>query len=273
MAKEVALNQETAIANFGDFDFGDGGFGDITATDIVISRIGVIGDLSPQKKKGNARFIEGVEVGDLVDISNSRIVARGFNSEKPETYRLLPFARVKEVIEWKPRTQGGGIVSREVLSETMESYAKKRGAKQDEKFAWILPNGNEIIETWQMYCIDIDRAVPVFVPFKKSNLKTIKPWFTERANMKFPKGHKNEGKRLPLAFRTFELGSFLDAGNGNEWPNFTVTDGPLTTELKDVDVSELIALAAELNKQLQEGNVKLDETGMEDEQESERDPF
>lgn len=263
MANEIAVKNAASLELIGDYDFGDGGFGDITSSDIVMSRIGVIGDLSPQKKKGNAKFIEGVEVGDIVDISNGTILAEGFNSKDPKTVKLLPFARVKEVIEWKPRTQGGGIVSREILSENMETYAPKRKAKQDEKFAWLLPNGNELIETWQVYCIDVERQVPVFVPFKKSALKMIRPWFTNRANLKFPAGTPHAGKRQPLYARLIEIGSFLDSGNNNEWPNFTIKDAEGLAEVENA--LELRDYAQELLKQLQEGNVKLDESGMQDE--------
>lgn len=262
MSKELAVANAASLELIGDFDFGDGGFGAITSSDIVISRIGVVGALSPQLKKDNAKHIPGVEIGDVVDISNNLILAKGFEGEKK---KFLPFARVKEVIEWKPRSAGGGIESREILSKNMDAYAPTRGAKQNEKYHWLLPNGNELIETWQTYCLDLDRMVPVFIPFKKSNLKMVKPWFTNRANLKFASG-PNAGKRQPLYARLIELGSFEDSGNGNEWPNYTIKDAEGLAEVENaIEVRDYVQ---ELLKQLQEGNIKLDEDGMNEEEET-----
>lgn len=204
------------------------GFGDISSSDFVIPRLGLLGELSPQLKKSHAKYLAGSEVGDLVDSALGEVLAKGYNGE---TIHLLPVKRVKEVLEWRPRTAGGGLVSREPLVGTFEDHAKKRGAKQDsEKYEFKLSNGNELIENWQLYCLDLSRdCLPIFVPFKKSNIKQIKPWFTKRANTKFP----NSQKALPLLFRTIYLGSFEDSGNSNTWANFTITDGPSLPELGD----------------------------------------
>lgn len=227
------------------------GFGEVSASDFVIPRIGLIGELSPQLKKSNAKYIEGAEVGDIIDAALGEILAKGYAKE---TVHLLPIKRVKEVLEWKPRTAGGGLVSREPLVGNFEDYAKKRGAKQDkEKYEFKLPNNNELIETWQLYCLDLARdGLPVFVPFKKSNIKIAKTWFTKRANTKFP-GTQNA---LPLLFRTINLGSFEDSGNSNTWANFTITEGPSLPELGDY--ADLKAAAEGFLEILKSGNYTAD---------------
>lgn len=227
-----ALATEADLAIFGDYAGAD--FEDTNASDFVIPRITLLGDLSPQIKKSNAaKYIEGAEVGDIIDAGLNVKLKSGFAGER---LHLLPVRRIKEVIEWKPRTAGGGIVSRTVLTGglTIEKIAKEKNAKQNEKFEWKLDNGNELIETWQLYCIDIEREMPVFVPFKKSNIKMVKPWFTQRANAKFPDGRRDANgrpARLPLFFRTIHLGSFLDSGNGNEWSNYDIKEGEVVTTL------------------------------------------
>lgn len=249
---EVANVKSNAIANLDDFaSLAGEGFGETSASDFVIPRIGLLGELSPQLKKSNAKYLEGAEVGDLVDGALGEILAKGYNKE---TIHLLPVKRVKEVLEWKPRTAGGGLVSREPLVGSFEDHAKKRGAKQDkEKYEFRLPNNNELIETWQLYALDLTRdAMPVFVPFKKSNIKVIKPWFTKRANTKFP-GTQNS---LPLLFRTIYLGSFEDSGNSNTWANFTISDGPSLPELGDY--SDLKAAAEGFLEILKSGNYTAD---------------
>ncbi len=227
----VAEIKKTNTALVGAEDFASlagEGFGETNATDFVIPRLGLLGELSPQLKKSNAKYIAGAEVGDIVDAALGEVLAKGYNGE---VVQLLPVKRVKEVLEWKPRTAGGGLVHREPLLVPFEDYARKRGAKQDaEKYEFKLANGNELIETWQLYCLDLSRgAMPCFVPFKKSNLKVIRTWFTKRANTKIP-GTPNA---LPLLFRTIDLGSFEDSGNSNTWANYTISDGPSLPEMGD----------------------------------------
>ena len=61
MKNAVAVKEEAKLPvefDFGEFG-GDDGFGDTNSSDFVIPRIGLIGDLSPQIKKGNAKYISG----------------------------------------------------------------------------------------------------------------------------------------------------------------------------------------------------------------------
>jgi len=239
MAKnEVAEIKKTNTALAGADDFAGlagEGFGETSASDFVIPRLGLLGELSPQLKKSNAKYLPTAEVGDIVDSALGEILAKGYAGGN---VHLLPVKRVKEVLEWKPRTAGGGLVSREPLVGNFEDLAKRRGAKlNEEKYEWKLANGNELIETWQLYCLDLSRdGMPVFVPFKKSNIKVIKPWFTKRANTKFP-GTQNA---LPLLFRTIYLGAFEDSGS-NTWSNWTITDGASLPEMGDYQDIKLAA--------------------------------
>lgn len=225
---EVAVKKENAIAGMDDFaSLAGEGFGDTNSSDFVIPRLGLVGDLSPQRKEGNAKYLADAKVGDIIDGALNEILAKGYAGE---TVHFLPVKRVKEVLEWKPRSAGGGLVSREPLVGRIEDVAKARGANVNDKFEWKLPNNNELIETWQLYGLDLGRdCMPVFVPFKKSNIKVVKPWFTKRANTKFP-GTQNA---LPLLFRTVLLGSFKDSGNGNEWSNWTITESASLPEMGD----------------------------------------
>lgn len=256
MSKEVATTKQNEIVNtaaFDDFaDFAGEGFGETNSSDFVIPRLGLVGDLSPQKKRGDAKYIEGSETGDIIDSALNIVVAKGYGfGNEAETVPFLPVKRIKEVITWKPRNAGGGIVHREVLTTTIEEYAKKVGATQNDRFEWKLPNGDEVIETWQLYGLDLIRNMPVFVPFKKTNLKAVKPWFTQRFGTKFPVGTKAAGKTVPLLFRVVNLHSFEDSGNGNKWANWKMVDGKSLPELENG--AELKTLAEDFLAILNDG--------------------
>lgn len=222
MTKEVAKKQNTEVA-VTDFDsFSGKGFGHQDSTDFLIPRIAVLNDLSPQLKKNKAEYVEGAESGDIVDVAMGEMLAKQGNS-----FSFLPVVRVKEVIEWLPKRQG--MASRNVLNETMDSYAGQLGVERNSKFEYFLDNGNELIETHQYYGLNLNADCRwSFIPMKKSNLKIARKWFTKATAIKLPNGNQ-----APLFYKTYEIGSFLDSGNENEFYNWKVSDGPLLQEYSD----------------------------------------
>ena len=246
---EVVAAKTNAVANVGEFDdFAGQGYGHQAATDYVIPRIAVLGDLSPQVKENKEEYISGAKIGDLVDTAMGEILAK-----RGEAFSFLPVIRVKEVIEWKPRTQGGGIVNREVLEDTMENYANAHGLKQNEKFEYLNSKGNELIETHQWYGIILNGDYRwAFLPLKKSNLKVGRKWFTKATSVKLP-----SGQQAPLFYKTYQVGSFLDSGNGNEWYNFKIGDGALLPEFTE-DWKPIFESAKKLLEAVKSGQAKGD---------------
>ena len=247
----VKTNESTALVAETAFDaFAGEGYGHQAASDFLIPRIAVLGDLSPQVKKNKEEYIDGAEVGDIADTAMGEILAK-----QKSFFGFLPVIRIKEVIEWKPRTQGGGIVSRVELTDTMENYANKLGVKQNEKFEYLTANGNEIIETHQWYGVILlpnGDSRWAFLPMKKSNLKVARKWFTKATSIKLP-----SGAQAPLFFKTYQIGSFLDNGNGNEWWNYKVNDGPLLQEYSD-KWQDIFKDAIKLKEAVESGQAKGD---------------
>ncbi len=254
MGKEVAKTGGNAVANATMFDdVEDLGYGHESASDFVIPRIAIIGDLSPQIKKNKEEYIEGCEVGDIVDVAMGSILAK-----QGEAFEFLPVSRVKEVIEWKPRSSGGGIASRNLLTEDMNVYAQSVGARlNEEKFEYIMPkNGNELIETHQIYGINLSDGRWCFIPMKKSNLKIARKWFTRARSIKLPNGND-----APLFFQTYHYSTFLDNGNGNEWYNWKISEGTKLQEHENG--TELFAEAMKLQEAVTSGEKVADMSGEE----------
>jgi len=249
MAKnEITKATGTAVGAASAFDdYAGQGFGHQASTDFLIPRIAVLGDLSPQIKKNKEEYIEDAAIGDIADVAMGEILAK-----QGEFFPFLPVIRVKEVIEWKPRTQGGGIVSRNVLEETMESYAARLGVKQNDKFEYINKAGNELIETHQWYGINLIAGRWSFIPMKKSNLKVARKWMTKASAIKLP-----NGAPAPLFYKTWSIGSFLDSGNGNEWFNYRVNDGVLLQDFNE-DWQSIFADAIKLKEAVESGQAKGD---------------
>lgn len=250
MSKVIAEKKEFSLVDPSAFDdYAEAGLGKLTRSDVVIPRIAVLSSLSPQLKKNKAEYIEGSEEGDIVDVAMNRILAKGLNDE---AFLFLPVVRVKECIVWKPRSSGGGIVSREVIDD-MEHYAAKIGATRNVKGAFLLPDGTEAIETIQFYGLVLsgDYPSPAFIPMKKSSMKVARKWTTKLSNTLLP-----SGKRAPLFYRSWNIGAFLDSNADGEWGNFRVTEGPLLNELPNA--SDVFTAATELLKVIQSGEFKAD---------------
>lgn len=252
MAKEVAVKTGgSAVATNAAFDaFAGEGLGRQTSSDFLIPRIAVLGDLSPQVKKNKAEFIEGAEVGDIVDTAMGEILAK-----QGESFEYLPVVRVVELIEWKPRSSGGGIASRQIMTESMEAVASRLGITPNAKFEFINEEGNELIETHQIYGINLSANNRwSFLPMKKSNLKIARKWFMKATSIKL-----NNGGQAPLFFKTWNFGSFLDSGSGNEWWNWQIKDGELIQTRPDF--KELFAESVKLLEAVKGGQATGDLNG------------
>lgn len=259
MTNAVAKKQNTAVSTESAFDaFAGEGYGEVSASDFIIPRIGVLGDLSPQTKKNKAEYIEGAEVGDLVDIALGEILAKGLGQE---TFDFLPVCRVKEALRWRPRTSGGGLVGRDKVVGDFDAFAREQGANPNDKREYFFDDGDELIETHQYYGINLSSDMRwSFIPMKKSNLKIARKWFTKATSIKLPSGNQ-----APFFYKTYKIGSFLDSGNGNEWPNWTVSDGPLLQDYSD-DWEEILQAATRLKEAIDEGDASGDVNGFEGEE-------
>ena len=249
MSKAVAKAESTALANAEAFEAYAGVGTDFGANDVTIPRIGVLNALSDELKKNHAKYIDGAEPGDLVDSGLREILAK-----QGEKFMFVPVARVREVIVWKPRQRGGGIVSRDPLVGTMEDWTAAHGFKLSvEKYEFKDEEGNEAIETWSYYGLVVNGndVYPAFLPMKKSNIKVAKSWNTRIAKIKLP-----SGKVAPMFYSSWLIGSFLDSANSNTWHNFSIEKGPNVMDLDNNQ--EVFDASVGLLTIINEGSFKAD---------------
>lgn len=106
MAKAITLKAPTEVALFSEAPQVDGvgrGSEGVSTADMVIPRIEIIQDLSPQRKKSEAAYIMGAEEGMM------------FNTVTRELFPgiggviIVPVFFRKEFIIWKDRKKGGGF--------------------------------------------------------------------------------------------------------------------------------------------------------------------
>lgn len=105
----------------------------VTAADIAIPRLGLVQDLSPQRKKTEPEYIPGAEEGML------------FNTVTQELYGtsvdFIPVMFRKEWIIWKIRKAGGGLIG----AFPTESEARREVSRMMD------PSVMEIVDTAQQF--------------------------------------------------------------------------------------------------------------------------
>lgn len=169
MKKEVAVvEQVTSLAVVNEAMFADGeagmGFETVTSKNMAIPFIKLLQALSPQVKKGGSK-IEGAEVGMF------------YNTVTQEVYgtqiRIVPCAFREQFIEWRP--DNGGLEKIHSSSKVLEECTR------DEKFRYILPNKNEIVQTALHYCVVVlpdGGMCRCVVSLTKTQLKNSRKWIS-----------------------------------------------------------------------------------------------
>lgn len=101
-SKEVTVASQTDLTERPDW-MGDEqrGSENVTIQDVTIPRLSMVQDLSPQRKKNNAEYIEGCEEGMLFNTVTTELYTEGVLFV-PVYFRL-------EWLVWKHRDAGGGL--------------------------------------------------------------------------------------------------------------------------------------------------------------------
>lgn len=167
--KEVATKTgTTAVGVVHDYGAMAGaGFESQTSDDIAIPFLGLLQSNSPELIDDDPKFIEGAKAGDL------------FNTVTRELFPatdgafVVPCYTEKVYIEWVPRDDGGGFVGVHDPHSDVVAKAKEQATDRNR----LKKNGNDLIETSQMYCLLLDgpdataSAMPIVVSFTSTKLK------------------------------------------------------------------------------------------------------
>src|SRR3989304_975795 len=71
--------------------------------DLLVPRLTIIQDLSPQRKPNKAEFISGAETGIVCDVGTGDLF--------PDGVLFLPVYYRNDYLEWAPRSTGKGLVA------------------------------------------------------------------------------------------------------------------------------------------------------------------
>ena len=168
--KEVTVASQTALADRPSY-MGEESRGseEVTIQDITIPRLSMVQDLSPQRKKNNAEYIEGCEEGMTFNTVTNELYA--------DPVIFVPVYFRLEWLVWKHRDAGGGLQG--VCANQEEAVAlvaaHPLAGQTTEKGEPVL----EIQDTAQHFGLLLDpnspaedpRATEIVVSMSKSQLK------------------------------------------------------------------------------------------------------
>lgn len=174
---------KTAISAIEEFDSGGNipaGLENVTSADLIIPRLTILQDLSPQTKKKKSEYIEGAAPGMFCDVGTQTV----FKGD----IILLPCFYVKVYIEWSPRGEGskGPAFNHGTNKDILQQCKIVEDANGSKKP--MLPNGNYIAETAEFYLLNLSaRNRPSFLPLTSTGLSAAKRWMMQITNERVPR--------------------------------------------------------------------------------------
>jgi len=171
-SKKVAKVEETQLdlysedrpAFLGDSERGSD---NVTVDDLTIPRIEIIQDLSPQRKKNEAEYIDGAEEGMVYNTVSNALYADAQTSG----IMVIPVYFRIEYLVWRDRNKGGGFEGS--FDTEAEAVAYLESADCED------PNDCEIQKTDQQFSMVLSpegKWEAAVISMSKSKLKASRQW-------------------------------------------------------------------------------------------------
>ena len=213
---QVAKKEKSDVALTSMFEQDQaGGMEGMGSDDFAMPFLRVLGQLSPEVNKRDAKYVEGAEPGMI------------FNTVTRQTYdgetggNLVPCGYKREYVEWSDRGEG---TSAPVAIHSVESGIIKdttRGADYKDR----LPNGNYLENTASYFVLTEDMS-QALITMKSTQLKISRSWNSMMNSIKL-KG-KN-GMFTPASYsHVYNLSTVQQSNDKGTWFGWNVTKvGPV----------------------------------------------
>ena len=250
MGKTPTKATSTAVAdpsqNFE--EFAGAGLENVGSSDLLVPRLGILQDLSPQVKERKSEYIEGAKVGMIADLGTGELF--------PDGIWFLPVLYRKDYLEWAPRDSGKGLIGIHSDPSVLDD------CRRNDRNQPINSAGNLIAETAQFYGINLSAGGRLsFIPMTSTQLKKAKRWNTLAMGEKLKRGDGTE-YTAPLFYRTYNLTTAEESNNDGDWFGWKIARGPalpeITVELHGMDWRALMETAKDFRESLAKGAARGD---------------
>ena len=163
---QVAEKKKSDVALTGMFEEdANTSFGNMDSDDYALPFLRVLGQLSPECNKRDAKYVDGAEPGMI------------FNTVTKQLYdgeagvNIIPCYYKREYVEWSDRGEG---TTAPVAIHSVDSGIIKE-ATRDASYKDRLPNGN-YLENTASYFVLIDDGTSALISMKSTQLKVSRSW-------------------------------------------------------------------------------------------------
>jgi hypothetical protein len=201
-------NSDVALASMFEGD-ANKAIGEMGSEDFALPFLRVLGQLSPETNKRDAKYVEGVEPGMIFNT----VTKQAYDGEKG--INIIPCYYKREYVEWSDRGQG---TSAPVAIHAASSGIIKE-AKRDASYKDRLDNGNYLENTASYFVLTEDMQTAL-ISMKSTQLKVSRNWNSMMNSIKL-KG-KN-GLFTPAAYsHVYNLKTVEQSNDKGTWFGWTI---------------------------------------------------
>jgi len=200
--KEVAKKEEQLPVDPSVFDGMETGFEGTSVETFKTPFLKILQALSPEMKKTDPSFIEGAQQGQFCNTATRELT---------DSVEVVVLKIEHVLVVWKPSR--GGFVSRNPKGAEDRLVANREGMKK-----WDA-EGNEIIDTIELFCLDINNPSNVFIfPLSKASVKHGRTFATRLRTLRI------NGKPVPTFAGVWRIRTMEDRNDKGAW--FTIGGTP-----------------------------------------------
>jgi hypothetical protein len=145
------------------------------AADRSVPILGIVQENSGEVKKKGAKYIEGVEPGNLI----IRTLGKVFVVDSDESALIFqPCAFMHVWIEWQGEPGDGVPVGRFMFNDPPKDAREVADPQDPKRKLWMRENGNRLVDTREHYghLILPEGIMPVLIPMAGTNHKVSRDW-------------------------------------------------------------------------------------------------
>lgn len=210
--------------------------------DNIVPFVVLLQDLSPEVKKRDPAYVQGAEVGMLLNRATKQLYASDPKQAEETGLPMLLFQHCafdRCVVEWVPRVDGGGFVARHPLEgRTPEQTMGLLGGKQISdpndpgKKIWRTADGkHDLIDTryhfGHILSAEDGTIQPAVLSFSSTGHTASREWMTMMNNFKLRNPRTGALVVAPAWSKWYTVGTRAKSNNKGDFFVISVSDGGL----------------------------------------------
>ncbi len=219
------------------------------ANDYAVPFITILQKGSPQVSKANPKFLKGAEPGAIMNTVTQDVYRGDSGPDSPGGILYVPCGYQKQLVRWKPRDSGGGLVCHYAENDpALKKFSRnQRGQLTD------LETQDIIVDTAYHFGLLLhDGGFPEFavISMYSTQLKKSRMWNTVMRRI-MKRGSSGNIFNPPSYSHVYRLTTLGESKDSYDWYGWNiVSEG----EVQDV---EIYKVARDFSKQVESGNVRV----------------